>query len=349
MNIIILPQNETKQAIELALKADTPLFIYGSTGIGKSEIVQEVAKKYNLEIVDIRLSQVSPYDLLGYPKDRNDRMAYLPIEDMPLETDPLPNGKHGFLLFLDEMNSADKYTMGAAYKLILDRKIGKHNLHPNCRIICAGNRVQDQAVVNKLVTPLKTRLTHIEMVVDNKQFLEYVYDETQAGNWHNYIHAFLSFLPMHINNFDPATDLLTYAVPRTWKMLSDQMQAGLLNLPKEVYKPIINGIVGESAGIAFSSFLDYFSEFPDIKTIESNPTNASLPTEIGAKWALGIYLANNLTQTNSNALIEYASRITEADLKVVIYRYLIMKNKALLNHPEIQKQLVQTQKLIVGL
>lgn len=317
--------------------------------MGKSEIVKEMADKYQLEVIDIRLSQVSPFDLLGYPKDVKNRMEYLPLADMPIESDPIPNGKQGFLIFLDEMNSADKYTMGAAYKLILDRKIGKHNLHPHSRIICAGNRIQDQAVVNKLVTPLKTRLTHIEMVVDNKEFLEYVFNETQAGKWHNYIYAFLSFLPMHINNFDPATDLLTYAVPRTWKMLSDQLQAGLLNLPKDVYKPIINGIVGEAAGIAFASFLDYFSEFPSIQTIENNPANAPLPAEIGAKWALGIYLANNLTQSNSNALIEYASRITEADLKVVIYRYLIMKNKALLNHPEIQKQLVQTQKLIVGL
>lgn len=63
MNSITLSQNGAKQAIELALRANTPLFLTGSTGIGKSQIIKQVAEDFNLEVIDIRLSQVSPYDL----------------------------------------------------------------------------------------------------------------------------------------------------------------------------------------------------------------------------------------------------------------------------------------------
>ena len=47
-----LTQNQTKQAIELALHSNVPLFI-----------VQQIADKFNLELIDIRLSQVQQFDL----------------------------------------------------------------------------------------------------------------------------------------------------------------------------------------------------------------------------------------------------------------------------------------------
>lgn len=63
MNTITLSQNGAKQAIEIALLANTPLMLYGSSGIGKSQIIKQVAEEFNLEVIDFRLSQVSPMDL----------------------------------------------------------------------------------------------------------------------------------------------------------------------------------------------------------------------------------------------------------------------------------------------
>lgn len=111
---IALSQEGCKKAIEIALKANTPIILTGSVGIGKSEIIKQIAEDYQLEVIDIRLSQVSQYDLLGLPKEINGRMEYVPMDTIPLSTDPIPQGKQGFILFLDEINSADKYTQGAA-------------------------------------------------------------------------------------------------------------------------------------------------------------------------------------------------------------------------------------------
>ena len=63
LSTITLSQEGAKQAIEIALQADTPVFIMGSFGIGKSTIVKQVAKELNLELIDIRLSQVQQFDL----------------------------------------------------------------------------------------------------------------------------------------------------------------------------------------------------------------------------------------------------------------------------------------------
>ena len=39
----------------------TPLFIWGPPGIGKSQIVAQVAKELNYSVVDIRLQQMGAY------------------------------------------------------------------------------------------------------------------------------------------------------------------------------------------------------------------------------------------------------------------------------------------------
>lgn len=58
-NVYSLSPKETKLAVEVALKADTPVLLLGSGGIGKSSVVKAIAEENNLEFIDIRLSQVS--------------------------------------------------------------------------------------------------------------------------------------------------------------------------------------------------------------------------------------------------------------------------------------------------
>lgn len=349
MNTLLLSQEGTKQAIKIALKADTPLFITSSGGVGKSSIVKQVAEELDLHLIDIRLSQVNVYDLLGYPKDINNKMEYLPIGELILEGEEIPNNKSGVLIFLDELNQADKYTQGAAFKLLLDRQIGKYNLHPNTRIIGAGNRIQDQSIVNKLISPMKTRLTHIEMYVNNKEFLNYVKEQVDLGEWDSLLYAFLNFKPEHINNFDPQVESVTYSVPRSLHMLSKQIKAGLLDLDVDIYTPIICGIIGDSAGADFVSFLEVFKDLPTIQQIESNPLITPVPEGIGAKWALGVHLSRHLTKANKDAIIDYCARIPERDLQVVVFSLLAMKDRTLMSDKKVQSIIIQTQKQIAGI
>ena len=51
--------------IQNRLKLST--MIWGPPGIGKSSIVAQVAAAYNLECIDLRLSQLAPTDLRGLP------------------------------------------------------------------------------------------------------------------------------------------------------------------------------------------------------------------------------------------------------------------------------------------
>ena len=45
----------------------TPVMLWGAPGVGKSQIVAQVAAEENLPLIDIRLSQLEPTDLRGIP------------------------------------------------------------------------------------------------------------------------------------------------------------------------------------------------------------------------------------------------------------------------------------------
>ncbi len=45
----------------------TPVMMWGPPGVGKSQIVMQVAAKHNVAVIDIRLSQMEPSDLRGIP------------------------------------------------------------------------------------------------------------------------------------------------------------------------------------------------------------------------------------------------------------------------------------------
>lgn len=54
------------QAIPLviaALKAKLVPMLHGSPAVGKSAIVRQIAKQFNLKLIDLRLSQCDPTDL----------------------------------------------------------------------------------------------------------------------------------------------------------------------------------------------------------------------------------------------------------------------------------------------
>lgn len=103
-----------KRAIERAFAAGLVPFVRSSPGLGKSAIIRQIAQEHNLKVLDLRLGQCDMTDLLGFPNIENGRSVYHPPKDIPIEGDEIPHGYNGWLLFLDEMNTAPKAVQAAA-------------------------------------------------------------------------------------------------------------------------------------------------------------------------------------------------------------------------------------------
>lgn len=351
-----LSLNETKKLVELNLEADNVLLITSQPAVGKSSMIKQVAKEKELLLIDLRLTQVQPADLLGFPKIFEEMKAdgsivfksqYASMDVFPTESTELPinpetgNPYKGFLLFFDELTSADKYIQAASYRLILDRELGNgEKLHPLCRIVAAGNRMQDNAIVNKMGTAIKSRLVHVEMELNRKEFIAYVEEQVQKDLWHPLMLGFLKFRPNLINNFDPKKEVVTFSSPRTLHMLSNLLMNGLLDEPNtKIVLNAVYGSIGEAAGSEFYSFLQVLHELPDINEIVANPKTANIPSNNGAKFAIGAYLSSRINASNVEAIITYIERIEEKDLVVTNYRMLVGKYPELAFNPRVKDSL----------
>ena len=49
------------------------LMLWGAPGIGKSSVIESVAKEHDLELIDLRISQLAPTDLRGIPVPKDDK------------------------------------------------------------------------------------------------------------------------------------------------------------------------------------------------------------------------------------------------------------------------------------
>ena len=131
---------QARKAILKAFDAKRPVFLWGPPGIGKSEVVADIAGELGGAIVDLRMAQMEPTDIRGIPFFNKDlgKMDWAPPIDLPDEE--FASQYPIVVLFLDEMNSAPPAVQAAGYQLILNRRVGKYFLPDNVVIVAAGNR-----------------------------------------------------------------------------------------------------------------------------------------------------------------------------------------------------------------
>lgn len=307
-------------------------FLKGSPGCGKSDLVRKLANEYNLQLIDLRLSNCDPTDFSGYPQvdSKTGRSFFCPMSTFPLENDPLPAGKNGWLIFLDELNAAPPAIIASAYKLILDKQVGDHKLHKNVVLVAAGNLDTDKAYTNKINTAMQSRLIHIELdCQDYKSWLAWA-----ADNQIDYrIQAFINFRPEFLNQFDPNHKDSTFACQRTWEFLSRLIKK-YDPLPADKL-PLLAGTVSEGIAREFMGFCDNFKDLVPIPEIIAHPDTAQVPEEPSAMYAMAGCLGNHLDSQNGTPLMTYMSRL-HIEHQVVALQMALRRDRALTAIPAVQ-------------
>ena len=108
------------EALHALIGERVPLHIWGACGVGKSQIVSQVANDLDYDFLDVRAVQLDPVDLRGLPRIAADQTEWAPPKFLPT------TGKG--ILFLDELTSAPQMTQAGCYQLVLDRKLGEYVL-----------------------------------------------------------------------------------------------------------------------------------------------------------------------------------------------------------------------------
>jgi hypothetical protein len=338
---LVPPSKAKSDAIRCVVRGLVP-FIQSSPGLGKSSLVREIAQEGNLKVIDVRLSQSAPEDLQGLPMrsvvNGVEKAHFVPFNTFPLASDPIPDGFKGWLLFLDEFNSASRSVQAAAYKLTLDRLVGLHPLHPQVAIICAGNLSTDKAIVNNLGTAMQSRVSHILMESSKPEWIEWA---TKAGIDYRVI-GFIEFQPSKLHLFNPDHSEMTFPCPRTWEFVSKL----ILDTPDvSDMMSLIAGTIGMGVGFEFVKFCEEYTRIPKLSSIVNDPKNIMIPMEISTRFAVLTMLMAHVDLQNVKKVIQYVGRF-EPDEQIIFYRGCLNRDPKLREVDEVAAELVKVMRFV---
>ncbi|MES9851661.1 MAG: AAA family ATPase [Candidatus Thiodiazotropha sp. L084R] len=293
----------------------TPVMLWGPPGVGKSDMVREVAENHQAPVIDIRLSQMEPSDLRGIPFRSNDKVEWAIPSILPDET---RHGAQG-ILFLDEITSAPPTVSAAAYQLILDRRLGEYQVPSGWAIFAAGNRQGDRGVTYSMPAPLANRFSHFEVETNLDDWVAWAY----RNHIDERIIAFLRFRPELLFDFDPAHNPVAFPSPRSWEFAHRALQKFLSH--PQLLQGALQACVGPAAGIELNAFVNSLDKMPDLDAIlrgEEVPT----PSEIDLQYAVASALVGRAIRAHESGngqevhgrILEYAGRFPQREMGVML-------------------------------
>jgi hypothetical protein len=268
----------------VTLPADRTPFIWGPPGIGKSALVRDAAEFLDLPCVTLLGTQIAPEDLIGVPRIRSVEGGGFATEFCPprsiLRSTP-------FLLFIDELNSAVPDVQKAFYSLILDRRLGDYVLPAGSRVIGAGNRVEDRALVRPMATALSNRMVHVALTADAEAWLGW----GASNGVHALVLAFIRARPDRLFELPPGDGTPAYPTPRAWHMLSDVIGT----VGEHLWSAAAAGSVGDRAGAEWTAFARRALEAPSLDAIAAG--TATVPRDPELIYFLGASCLSRLGST----------------------------------------------------
>ena len=234
---------ELSPLVELTLRNRISVLLRGHPGVGKSALALDVASRMGLPLIDIRLAQREPAELSGvhFPdRERNVLALFAPEWVERAVREPC-------FIFLDEINAAvTRLHQAAAYQIVLERRVGPHQLHAGTVVMAAGNLEEDNAIVTTLSSALCNRFAHFTLRVDVDAWLRWAEIRGIHGGIRGHIARHGEDI-LYSNDGE-------YALPthRSWEMASRLLSSA----PDEVLgKRSVAACVGPAAAEKLFSFL----------------------------------------------------------------------------------------------
>jgi len=295
----------------------TPVMLWGPPGVGKSQVVAQIAERHNVPVIDIRLSQMEPSDLRGIPFRSGDNLVEWAVPSM------LPNEeRHGpkGVLFLDEITSAAPTVSAAAYQLILDRRLGEYRIPGGWAIFAAGNRQGDRGVTYSMPAPLANRFSHIEFETHLDDWVAWAY----TNEIDERVIAFLRFRPELLFDFDPSHNPVAFPSPRSWEFAHRALKK--FGDTPALLVGALQACVGPAAGIELKAFIDNLDNLPDIDAITAGDDAVPVPKETDLQYAVasalvGRAIRNRGADTETESLghiLNYAGRFPQREMGVML-------------------------------
>ena len=260
--------SEARSMIE-CMAEEQSFLLLSPPGVGKSELIYQTAADAGLECRSLLGTQIAPEDVSGIPYIVRERSVFCPPRVL------LPENPKPFCLFLDELPACTPDIQKAFYSLLLERRLGEHQLPAGTWVVAAGNRAEDRSLVRALSSALINRVVMLHIRADVKEWLTWAEQNSIRQDIIDFISSNPEALLRQVgDNAEP------FSTPRSWASLSQSLnlveEAGLLN--GDIRAALSFGRVTKQDAEAFCRHHSNGKAPKKKKSQDKNSTETEVPT-----------------------------------------------------------------------
>jgi hypothetical protein len=268
------------RAKERGSKAAKPIFIFGAPGIGKTQIVGSVAQKLGIPMINLDVMFMAPEDFLGIPKVIDLEVAQYNGPNLvsigagatrsnPPLILPRDNGKDGKggIIFMDEMNRANRVVLDAMMQFVQMGRIGEYNLPDRWILVAAGNRAEE-ANVTEFDFAFADRFRIVNFVPKIEDWADWASVQKDIDP---IVVNFIRNNEKYFHYLDTEKGTLKFPTPRSWtdaaRMLNDEIidtnAKDWRDLSSETIYNIFTDSVGPEAAAMINEYLKVMKNISD--------------------------------------------------------------------------------------
>ncbi len=270
-----------------------PILLMGPPGIGKTQIMEQVAKECGIALVSYTITHHTRQSAVGLPfivkKDYMGKeysvTEYTMSEIIAAVYDKIESSglKEG-ILFIDEINCVSETLAPAILELLQFKRFGNTDIPNGWVLATAGNPPEYNKSVRELDIVTLDRVKRIDVRENFPVWKEYAYKKG--------IHpAIISYLDLRRNNFyriEESVDGTEFATARGWEDLSQTMsiyeQMGVQISDSIVYQFIQHRKIAVDFANYYELYIRYEKEYPIDEVLAGRFENYNLKKLSGAPF-----------------------------------------------------------------
>jgi len=308
------------QCVELikAVGNSRTVLLQGDMGTGKSSMLYDIAKQTGFKPIYFDCTTKDLGDMMipslsSIEEDGCVRM--IPNEELGVHLD------EPVVVNIDEFGKANPSVKNGMLRLMLERKIGSYELHPDSIVFATTNK-GSEGVGDMLPPHARNRLTVVQTrKTDHMDWIEWGInngiDATLLGWVKDNKHLMASFEDVKDPDenpyiFHPKQQRLAFVTPRSLHAASDILkQRGAFD--DQTLTSLLMGTIGDRGAMDLMSFVKLADQLPSLQSIKDDPKNAKVPTSAAAICMVVYRTLAALEKEWLNAWMDYLPRIdTEA-------------------------------------
>jgi MoxR-like ATPase len=225
--------------------ARLPVLLRGRHGIGKSQVVYQIAGSLGLPVIERRASQMTEGDLVGLPSIEGNRTTFNPPDWFKMACE------EPAVLFLDEVDRATLEVRQGIFELTDSRKLNGHHLHPDTLVFAAinGGEHGESYQVNEMDPAELDRWSVWDVEPTTEDWLAWGKENVDGLIW--------DFINQNRGHLEHTADIepnKRYPSRRSWKRLNDVLaQAEQLEAGPAMFN-LAQSFVGFEAAVALNDF-----------------------------------------------------------------------------------------------